>query len=457
MVKLDVIRLGSPYDSMESLPVPDVRTGEVRAAMGFANSGLIRRDARKSSLAQQRLRAHSTEDLLARCEQAAVLFAEAALEVGGVSQSPEEYVSAVSATTGIPEPLCQMNVAKIRGACGQVRATIDGLTGGLTAAELDAASERGTGIGRGLAAVLPSNSPGVHSLWLPAIPLKVPLALKPGRSEPWTPYRLRAALLAAGIPTEAISLYPTDHQGATALLESYDRAMVFGQSTTVAAHEKNPRVQVHGPGYSKIVLGADQVDRWEAHLELFVASVLDNSGRSCVNASTLLVPRHGRAIAEGLAQRLGGVGALPLNHPEAKLAAAGSLEAAEAMAAHIADLGSGGATDCSAPYGPAVAQAEGLAFLRPTVLCCANPEHPLAKTEYPFPFVSVVELPEEQMASWIGPTLVLSTITENEALVNQLRGRVDRLHRGVKTTKIDWTKPHQGNLYELLHHATGEG
>lgn len=456
MVELDVIRMGSPYESMESIPVLDVRTGEVRAAMGFANSGLIRRDARKCHVAQQSLRAFSTEDLLARCEQAAELFAQASLEVGGTPQSPEDYVQGVSATTGIPQALCRMNLAKIRGACAQIRATVDGLTGGLSAAALDDASAIGEGIGRGLAAVLPSNSPGVHSLWLPAIPLKVPLALKPGRSEPWTPYRLRAALLAAGIPAEAISIYPTDHQGASALLESYDRAMVFGQSSTVAAHEQNPRVQAHGPGYSKIVIGADQVDGWEEHLETLVASVLDNAGRSCINASTILVPRHGRAIAEGLAKRLGSVSALALSHPEARLAAAGSQAAAASMAEHIADLGSTGATDCSRPYGPAVTQAEGLFFLRPTVMWCPDPDHALAKTEYPFPFVSVVELPEEQMARWIGPTLVLSTLSENKTQVEQFRSHVDRLHLGVKTTKVDWTKPHQGNLYKLLHHSTGE-
>ena len=37
-----------------------------------------------------------------------------------------------------------------------------------------------------LGAVLPSNSPGVHTLWLPVIPLQMGLVLKPGSSEPWT-------------------------------------------------------------------------------------------------------------------------------------------------------------------------------------------------------------------------------------------------------------------------------
>jgi acyl-CoA reductase-like NAD-dependent aldehyde dehydrogenase len=59
-----------------------------------------------------------------------------------------------------------------------------------------------------LGMVLPSNSPGVHTLWLPVIPMQVGLVLKPGQQEPWTPYRIAEALFQAGIPRESISLYP---------------------------------------------------------------------------------------------------------------------------------------------------------------------------------------------------------------------------------------------------------
>ena len=59
-----------------------------------------------------------------------------------------------------------------------------------------------------LGAVLPSNSPGVHTLWLPVVPLQMGLVLKPGSSEPWTAYRVASAFEKAGIPKEVISLYP---------------------------------------------------------------------------------------------------------------------------------------------------------------------------------------------------------------------------------------------------------
>src|SRR5690606_37930974 len=79
-----------------------------------------------------------------------------------------------------------------------------------------------------LGVVLPSNSPGVNSLWMPAIALKVPVILKPGREEPWTPYRIIQAFIAAGCPAEAFSFYPTDHEGSGVILESCARALMFG-------------------------------------------------------------------------------------------------------------------------------------------------------------------------------------------------------------------------------------
>ena len=49
-----------------------------------------------------------------------------------------------------------------------------------------------------LGVVLPSNSPGVHSLWAPTPVLKIPLVLKPGSAEPWTPLRIINAWVKAG-------------------------------------------------------------------------------------------------------------------------------------------------------------------------------------------------------------------------------------------------------------------
>src|SRR4030095_2009632 len=119
-----------------------------------------------------------------------------------------------------------------------------------------------------LGVVLPSNSPGVHSLWIPSIPLKIPLVLKPGSGEPWTPYRIIQALISAGAPNEAFSFYPTDHAGSGEILTRCGRGMIFGDTSSTGVWNNDPRIEVHGPGYSKVVIGKDCIDDWEKQLDI---------------------------------------------------------------------------------------------------------------------------------------------------------------------------------------------
>ncbi len=41
--------------------------------------------------------------------------------------------------------------------------------------------------------------------------------------------------------------------------------MIFGGTATVERYKGNPKVQAHGPGFSKILLGDDVVDDWEKY------------------------------------------------------------------------------------------------------------------------------------------------------------------------------------------------
>ena len=118
----------------------------------------------------------------------------------------------------------------------------------------------------------------------------------------------------AGLPREAISVYPGGHDVGGAVMTDCQRAMIFGGQTTVDQHAGNPRISVHGPGFSKIILGDDLVDRWEDYLDLMVDSVFANSGRSCINASEIY-SRHTKEIADAVAQRLGPIAPLPPNAP----------------------------------------------------------------------------------------------------------------------------------------------
>ena len=466
MLQIPVLRWGEPYTSMDVDTVAHFSTGEPIAKVSRANGGLIQRDMRKAGRARAVLREMSIEELVTRVATAGDLYMNATLPIGDGAQNPDEFARAQSASTGLPERLCRANMKKNQFVLGEMRNILASLTRGLSFDVLSTGygEERGVPISFQaespvLGLVLPSNSPGVHTLWLPIIPLQVGLVLKPGPQEPWTPYRMAEAFFQAGIPREAISIYPGEGDVGAAVLDSCGRSLIFGGTATVDRYRGNPKVQAHGPGFSKILLGDDQVDQWERYLDLMVDSVFANSGRGCINCSGIWASRHTREIADALARRLATVRPLPPDHPEASLAAFTVPGTAEAISKAIdADLQQPGVTDVTAIHRdePRVVKEGRAEYLLPTVVHCTSAEAAIAKKEYMFPFVTVVECPEARMIESIGPTLVCTGITCRPELRRSLLDatHIDRLNLGpVPTIQLNWLQPHEGNIVEFLFRA----
>ena len=466
MVQLPVLRWGQPYTSMDIDQVLHFRTGEPIARVSRANGGLIQRDIKKAQRAREALRAIPVDELISRVGKAGELYMNAELPMGDGTQSPDEFARAQSGTTGIPEHLCRGNMKKNGFVLAEMGRILTSLTRDL---DLNVLS-RGYGEERGvpisyqaespvLGLVLPSNSPGVHTLWLPVIPMQIGLVLKPGPQEPWTPFRMAEAFFAAGIPRESISIYPGEGDVGAAVLEGCARSLIFGGTPTVDRYRGNPRVQAHGPGFSKILLGDDVVDDWEKYLDIMVSSVFANSGRGCINCSGIWASRHGREIADAIAKRIGGVRPLPADHPESSLAAFTVPGTADAISQSIdVDCQAPGVTEASAKYrsGARVVKEDRAEYLLPTVVHCDSPDTAIAKKEYMFPFVTVVDCPEAQMLDKIGPTLVCSAITAKPELQRALVDAVhiDRLNLGpVPTVQLNWLQPHEGNIVEFLFRA----
>src|SRR5213080_1222173 len=329
MLNIPVLRWGRPYTSLEVDNVIHFSTGETLAKVSQANPGLLAKDIRQTQRARDVLCEIPCRELIKMMQKAADLYKEATLPMGDGAQSPDDFARQQSASTGLPEHMCKANMTKNHFVLSNMDRILDCLTRGL---DLEILS-RGYGVeSRGvivsyqaqspvLGLVLPSNSPGVHTLWLPVIPMQVGLVLKPGPQEPWTPYRMAAAFLGAGVPKEAISIYPGAGEMGAEVVNRVRRTKIFGSTETVKRYEGNPCVQVHGPGFSKILLGDDVVDQWEKHIDLMVDSVSLNSGRGCINCSGIWASRHTRAIADAIAQRLAAVAPLPPDHPDASLAA----------------------------------------------------------------------------------------------------------------------------------------
>ncbi len=462
MLNIPVLRWGKHYESLETDEVIHFSTGETIAKVSQANGGIIQRDMRQAGRARDILRDIPVDDLIAMIKKAGHLFTDAELPLGDGVQSPDDFVHQQSASTGLPEHMCRANMSKNSFVLQNMRQILDALTRGLDLSILTkgyGVEDRGVVVSYQaqspvLGAVLPSNSPGVHTLWLPVVPLQMGLVLKPGPQEPWTPYRMVSAYIEAGVPAEVFALYPGGPDAGAAVLAACERAMIFGSTQTVEQYRGNPRVQAHGPGFSKILLGDDMVDRWEDYLDLMVESIYINSGRGCINCSGIWASRHTKEIAQALAERLGPIEPKPPQDAEAGLAAFTVPKIATAVWGMIEqDLKENGVTDMTAAYGSRLVDHDRYAYLRPMIVHCTSPEPAIAKKEYMFPFSTVVECPEDQMLAKIGPTLVCTGITENPKLQQNLIAatHIDRLNLGaIPTSKLNWLQPHEGNIIDFL-------
>jgi len=269
MLHIPLLRQGRPYRSLDVATAPHHATREPFVEISQANVGLIRRDLLQQDAMRSALTSHTVTDLVAMTAAAAPIFLNDTLPMGDATQSPDDYVAQLSATTGMPHVMVRRNMQRVASVMTNVAGILRGLTRGLDPGVLD----RGFGEMNGqaisfsprakaLGVVLPSNSPGVHGLWIPAIAMKMPLVLRPGSAEPWTPLRILQALMKAGVPGAALNYFPSDHAGAGEIVRRCGRSMFFGDVAAVGAFAGDPRIELHGPGYSKVIFGADAASSW---------------------------------------------------------------------------------------------------------------------------------------------------------------------------------------------------
>ncbi len=234
--------------------------------------------------------------------------------------------------------------------------------------------------------------------------------------------------------------------------------MLFGGDDTVSQYENDPSVEVHGAGRSKILLGEDEIENWRDHLDLMIRSVSANSGRSCINASCIVVPRYADEIADALADALLGMTVRAQDDPEASLSGFANPRMAEWINGAIEEgLKEGGARDVSLEKrdgSDRYVRRDSMHYMLPTITRCESIDHSLGNTEFLFPYASVIEMPQSEMLDSIGKSLAVAAISRDEAWIESLiaADHIERLNVGAMATNhIEWDQPHEGNLFEFLY------
>ncbi len=462
-IQIPALCFGTVYNSLNRQPVVDLGTGEELASLGLVLENRIAVDCLREKLLEQaskKLQSIPVSERIRMSVRAGSIFQNDTLKCGEVSQTPDQYIDLLARTSGLSYALARANTGRICKALWDTEAIMNGLSRGLPLDIYDTGlGEQGDATVRlnprikALGACMPNNSPGVHVIWLISLAFGIPVLIRPGSSEPFTPYRLIQAFIKAGFPKEVFGFYPCDHNAADRIPTLTQGAIVFGSDDTVKKWANYPLVQVHGSGFSKLFIGEDIIESWESLIPALAQNVSANSGRSCFAVSTIVVPKHAMEIAPALAKELAKLRPGRLDDPSTMLSAMAMPDRAKLVDETITAGLKTGANDVSELYrsGDRLVTFEGRTYLLPTVILCDSMSHPLAREEFLFPYTAVVQASNEEAFKQMGPTLALAVYTDDVALKDRARrSGVSLVSINKPTSSLDRKQPHEENLFELL-------
>ncbi|MGW4128568.1 aldehyde dehydrogenase family protein [Amycolatopsis japonica] len=398
----------------------------------------------------RRARPLPAAERIAALRRAGEIFAEGTPD----GQTVDDYQLAVCRVGGVPMPVVKGATEIIRRACATVQQVLDAARpGGAVSDWRDEGTRWGSAVwtrrGEVLGVVAAGNHPGVHSFWLEALALGYRVAVRPSRREPFTPFRLIAALREAGFGADQVAFLPCDHHGGDVLVEAADLSVVYGGDDVVKAYGHDPRVLVQGPGRAKILVGADA--DWRAQLDTIATSIAHNAGLTCVNTTAVLVEGDHTAVAEAVAELLV---ELPSLRPELEKAAlpVEPLGSAERLDAYLRAT-SAGANRLTGTGTFHETLSDGSAVLRPAVLTLPSATAGQLRVELPFPCVWIAPWSRADGLAPLGESLVLTAMTGDEQLVDDLLAMptVANLYLGAyPTTWFEPGLPHDGYLADFL-------
>jgi acyl-CoA reductase-like NAD-dependent aldehyde dehydrogenase len=443
MADLDALLPNGNYRSRSRTAVTDVTGAEV-AQLSTVPTLLVTR-------AMDMLRDTDPMELekrLAALRHAGELFATGSVD----GLSAEEYFLLAARIGGLPITVIREGAAVAARRLAQIGASIElARPHGAVADWRDARTRNGSAVwtrrGEVFSVHASGTHPGAHSLWPEALALGYRVAVRPTRREPLTPYRMVAALRAAGFGPDQVVLLPTDQAAGDAILAGADLA--YGGDDIIRKYADDPAVLQQQPGRSKILITED-VD-WRDYVDVIVSSVANHAGGGCVNTTGVLVEGDPTPLAEAVAERLAALPSLPPEHPDAVLPVQ-QLASAQALDRFLRSKAEG-ARSWLGGDGILHDLGDGSAVLRPAVHQVDRPDSPQLGAEMPFPCV------------WIGPwiradgieplqdTLVLTVATSDERLVDQLMAEPGIGNVFVGRHPTHWTEPglpHDGYLADFL-------
>ena len=390
-----LFRRGTWYESYDTRPQAELVTAP---HVGLAPALLVREDVRWFRRHSRDFAAPGTAERRQRLERAIDLFVHGTVDLGPAGlQSAASFAELMEACTGLPAPLVRRWSRALR-------------VGGAR----ESCAPR---IADDLAVVsLPANTFVCCQSVIELALAGASVWIRPSRREPFSAWRLVAALVAAGWPAERLGLYSTTPEVLELLVELADYSVLYGGDDVARRFGGSDRCRVNGPGRARAIVAGD-VDPVRAAAWL-LPRVAADAGRFCTLLGTILVLGSPDEVGRRLAALLDAVPVGPSEpDPPFPLAAwpdeAAALETERWLAARLAP-----GDRMLTRRALLQRRADGRAVLVPGLLQLAEPErHPLLGVELSFPFAVIARATRERLPRLVGTTAFVSTFPECEGLL----------------------------------------
>jgi len=414
----------------------------------------------------QLLQSMSIDDVIDIYVEAGKVFQNDML-INGISTSLEEFSELICLSTGMP--ITYVNnalniIPQLFQKCSLKRILRASSPTGSLAIYDDFVDVRGntrfawSPKGRNCGVALPGNHPSV-SLMGAIIPLfKVPTILRASSSEPFTSFRLCKALWEAGLPSESLFHFVTEHSSVDAIVRQSDLGVIFGNEWILKAYEKNSHIKTYGPGRSKILVDIENMSPTLMNLSLEIAyrSITLDGGRGCINASGIVFNGDdGYEEFKGkLAERLASVQPLNPMDPKAEIPAM-QPDPCRRLYKFIRSRIKNDVNDITAKYRgfeEFIQVEDNLAYLLPTLLEVGE-ESAIRTDEYPFSFGTIVQPRDYYAEELMEDSLSVGYLTDEPSKAKNLirNPTVKKVFVNDQTFLMDIAQPHENFLADFLY------
>lgn len=266
------------------------------------------------------------------------------------------------------------------------------------------------------------------------------------------------SLYMAGMPKDALFFITGGHDVGSHILSNTDRGMIFGNKSTIDAWKDWPNIDKHGPGSS---MTYDEILTSQT-LDSHARGMMEDGGRGCVNTTALLTPpERARITAREIYGRAKSIEIKDPLDPEAVIPAYKNAEQATGINMMINQMTRDGAIRMNGNLlsrirgkGDTLVERDGVRYLKPTVVFCETPDHPLFGMELPMQFLTVSEIPREEVLKRTENALILSLFANDDSFVNEVEERhtAGVVYRNRATCDIDPARlPHRvvEHLYDV--------